>query len=55
MEVEHVPPCTYTHVHPHVYGMCIACVHPGKIYNFNALVGVLLSDVPERLSGELCV
>ena len=29
--------------------------HYGHIHNFDALVGVLLSDVPEPLSGELCI
>ena len=28
--------------------------HFGEIHNFTALVGVLLSDVPEPMSGELC-
>ena len=25
----HVRPCMHTHVHPHVYGTCMACVHVG--------------------------
>eukprot|EP00940_MAST-03C_sp_MAST-3C-sp2_P000967 g967.t1 len=29
--------------------------HFGHIHNFDALVGVLLSDVPAEMSGELCV
>ena len=29
--------------------------HYGEIRNFNVLLGCLLSDVPEPLSGELCV
>lgn len=28
--------------------------HWGKIMNFDALVGILLSDIPETMSGELC-
>lgn len=28
--------------------------HYGKIHNFDALVGVLVADVPEPMSGELC-
>ena len=28
--------------------------HYGKMHNFDALVGVLLSDVPKPMSGELC-
>ena len=27
--------------------------HYGEIHNFDALVGMLLSDVPEKMSGEL--
>eukprot|EP01050_Picozoa_sp_SAG11_P019058 SAG11_NODE_2977_length_2795_cov_4.472923_1_plen_239_part_00 len=29
--------------------------HYGELHNFDALVGILLSDVPEKLSGELCI
>ena len=29
--------------------------HYGEVHNFTALVGCLLSDVPEPMSGELCV
>ena len=29
--------------------------HYGEVHNFDALVGMLLSDVPEKMSGELCV
>lgn len=29
--------------------------HYGEVHNFDALVGILLSDVPQKMSGELCV
>lgn len=43
--------------HPHLDGMHVPGngVPPGEIYNFTALVGIVLSDLPEPFAGNLTV
>ena len=40
----------YTHVHHHVYGMCMACAHTQVLYSFHFYL-VLTGDE----SGSICV